>query len=98
MSGVQEKTLFRVAITVAIAGILILFFLAELPPTSITGTLVWHENERGLLLTTQSYWITFTEQPPVVGTCITVAGVVRDEQITNAHVLQVHPPNSRNCP
>jgi hypothetical protein len=81
----NESVLLRLCLVIAFVGVTSLFFVAEIPPTSITGELIWTNSTRGLVIYEESVWIQ-TQYPIILDTpqCVRVLGVMSQEQITNA--------------
>ena len=93
----NEKQLLRISIITAIIGLITLAIIPDLPSQETYATLVWAEENRGLLEYTQTTWIQ-TKQPIILSTpqCVKVDGIYQEGTIRNA-LLQPQITKQEGC-
>ena len=62
----EERTLLYMALATALLGILGLFFLPELPPESVQGTITWSNGTNAWLSVCDDVWVEFSEEQELV--------------------------------
>lgn len=94
----QEQLLLKIALSTAVIGIIVLFFLPPTPPAQIRGEVAWSNGTLTKLVVYEEIWVehdAYTEVP--IQGCVEFSARQSLNGYTNARVLGVRPPSSQNC-